>query len=95
LRPSLPRILESVQVRNYSDMSSPAAKSRQSLSSTNENALEFMSIDRHLMTASNQIFLIVDAGTPVAAFTARHELKAFLQRRRDAFTNPLVFYRSN
>jgi hypothetical protein len=45
----------------------------------------------HLTTASNQIFLIVDAGTPVAAFTARHELKAFLQRRRDAFTNPLVY----
>ena len=43
------------------------------------------------MTASNQIFLAVDAGTPVAAVTARQELKAFLQRRRDAFTNPLVY----
>jgi hypothetical protein len=27
----------------------------------------------------------------VAAFTARHELKAYLQRRRDVFTNPLVY----
>ena len=31
----------------------------------------------HLLTAPNQIFLVVDAGTPVAALTARHELKAF------------------
>jgi hypothetical protein len=30
-------------------------------------------------------------GSPVAAFTARHELKAYLQRRREAFTNPLVY----
>jgi hypothetical protein len=43
------------------------------------------------MSASSQIFLVVDAGSPVAAFTARHELKAYLQRRRDAFTNPLVY----
>jgi hypothetical protein len=43
------------------------------------------------MTASNPIFLVIDAGTPVAAFTARPELKAFLQRRREAFTNPLVY----
>jgi hypothetical protein len=42
------------------------------------------------MTASNPIFLVIDAGTPVAAFTARPELKAFLQRRREAFTNPLA-----
>jgi hypothetical protein len=43
------------------------------------------------MTASSQIFLVVDAGTPVAAFTARQALRAFLQRRREAFTNPLVY----
>ena len=30
------------------------------------------------MVASNQIFLVMDAGTPVAAFTARPELKAYL-----------------
>jgi hypothetical protein len=34
---------------------------------------------------------VTDSGSPVAAFTARHELKAYLQRRRDAFTNPLVY----
>jgi hypothetical protein len=43
------------------------------------------------MTASNQIFLVVDAGTPVGAFTARHELTAYLKRRLDAFINPLVY----
>jgi hypothetical protein len=35
--------------------------------------------------------LVVDAGTPVAAFTARPELKAYLRRRLDAFINPLVY----
>jgi hypothetical protein len=34
---------------------------------------------------------MADAGSPVAAFAARHELKAYLQRRRDAFTRPLVY----
>jgi hypothetical protein len=43
------------------------------------------------MAASNQIFLVVDAGTPVAAFTARQELKAYLRRRLDVFINPLVY----
>ena len=43
------------------------------------------------MVASNQIFLVMDAGTPVAAFTARPELKAYLRRRLDAFINPLVY----
>jgi len=43
------------------------------------------------MAASNQIFLVVDAGTPVAAFTARQELKAYLRRWLDAFINPLVY----
>jgi len=38
------------------------------------------------MAASNHIFLVVDAGTPVAAFTARQELKAYLL---DTFINPL------
>jgi hypothetical protein len=37
------------------------------------------------MTTSNQIFLVVDAGTPVAAFTARRELQAYLRRRLDTF----------
>jgi hypothetical protein len=43
------------------------------------------------MSASDQIFLVMDAGSPVAAFTARHELKAFLQCRLDTFINPLVY----
>jgi hypothetical protein len=43
------------------------------------------------MAASNQIFLVMDARTLVAAFTARPELKAYLRRRLDAFINPLVY----
>jgi hypothetical protein len=43
------------------------------------------------MVASNQIFLVVDAGTPLAAFTARRELTAYLKRRLDVFINPLVY----
>ena len=43
------------------------------------------------MAASDQIFLVVDAGTPVAAFTARRELTAYLKRRLDTFINPLVY----
>jgi hypothetical protein len=43
------------------------------------------------MTASNQIFLVMDAGTPVAAFTARRELQTYLSRRLDTFCNPLVY----
>ena len=43
------------------------------------------------MTASNQIFLVVDAGSPKAAFTTRHELQTYLRRRLDTFINPLVY----
>jgi hypothetical protein len=43
------------------------------------------------MSASNQIFLVVDAGTPVAAFTARDALRAYLRRGLDAFIKPLVY----
>ena len=43
------------------------------------------------MTGANQIFLVVDAGTPVAAFTARRELQTYLRRRLDTFVNPLVY----
>jgi hypothetical protein len=32
------------------------------------------------MTASNQIFLVMDAGNPNAAFTTRHEIQAYLKR---------------
>jgi hypothetical protein len=43
------------------------------------------------MTAANQIFIVMDAGTPVAAFTARREPQAYLRRRLDTFINPLVY----
>ena len=43
------------------------------------------------MAASNQIFLVMDAGSPKAAFTTRPELQAYLRRRLDAFINPLVY----
>jgi hypothetical protein len=39
----------------------------------------------------NHIYLVMDAGGPAAAFTIRHELKAYLKRRLDGFTNPLVY----
>ena len=43
------------------------------------------------MAATSQIFLVMDAGSPKAAFTTRREMQAYLKRRRDAFTNPLVY----
>jgi hypothetical protein len=46
--------------------------------------------EEHLMPA-NQIFLVMDAGSPKVAFTTRHEMRAYLKRRRDAFTNPPVY----
>ena len=30
-------------------------------------------------------------GSPVNAFTTKHEMKAYLKRRRDTFTRPLVY----
>ena len=32
------------------------------------------------MTASNQIFLVMDAGSPVAAFTVKREMQIYLRR---------------
>jgi hypothetical protein len=43
------------------------------------------------MAASDQFFLVVDAGTPVAAFTARLELTAYLKRRLDTLINPRIY----
>jgi hypothetical protein len=43
---------------------------------------------------SNQpdhIYLVMDADSPVAAFTVKPELTAYLRRRHDTFTNPLVY----
>jgi hypothetical protein len=47
-----------------------------------------ISLER-IMAATNQIFLVVDTGTPVAALTARRELQAYLRRLVDTFINPL------
>jgi hypothetical protein len=44
----------------------------------------------YLTIASNQIFLVIDAGSP-KAFTARNEMKVYLRRRIDTFINPLVY----
>jgi hypothetical protein len=41
--------------------------------------------------SSNPIYLVMDAGTPVAAFTGRRELRTYLRRRLDVFINPLVY----
>jgi hypothetical protein len=39
----------------------------------------------------NHIYLVMDAGRPVAAFTLKDEMKTYLRRRVDSFTNPLVY----
>jgi hypothetical protein len=41
--------------------------------------------------SSNQIYLVMDAGTPVAAFTVRRDMQIYLRRRLDTFCNPLVY----
>ena len=38
-----------------------------------------------------RIYLVMDAGTPVTAFTSKHELQVYLRRRLDVFVNPLVY----
>jgi hypothetical protein len=38
---------------------------------------------------------VMDAGSPVAAFTVQHEMKAYLKRRLETFTNPLVYTFAN
>ena len=37
----------------------------------------------------NHIYLVMDAGSPVAAFTLKEEMKTYLRRRVDSFNNPL------
>jgi hypothetical protein len=39
----------------------------------------------------SRIYLVMDAGSPVAAFTLKDEMKTYLRRRLDTFTNPLVY----
>ena len=43
------------------------------------------------MTASNQIYLVMDAGSPMTAFTSKPELQAYLRSRRDMLRNPLIY----
>jgi hypothetical protein len=43
------------------------------------------------MATSECIYLVKDAGSPVAAFTAKREMRAYLERRLDTFTSPLVY----
>jgi hypothetical protein len=46
------------------------------------------------MSASNhpnQIYLVMDAGSPVAAFTSRPEMKTYLKRRYGTFNDPMVY----
>jgi hypothetical protein len=43
------------------------------------------------MIISERIYLVMDAGSPVAAFTVKREMRAYLTRRLGTFTNPLVY----
>jgi hypothetical protein len=46
---------------------------------------------QRLMTTSERIYLMMDVGCRVAAFTAKREMRAYLKRRLGTFTNPLVY----
>ena len=39
----------------------------------------------------NYIYLVTDAGSPVAAFTTQHDMQTYLKRRHGTFNNPLVY----
>ena len=41
--------------------------------------------------SATPIYLVMDAGTPVAAFTARPALQVYPRHRIDTFINPLVY----
>ena len=41
--------------------------------------------------ASSNIYLVMDARSPVTAFTDKHELTVCVRRRLDTFINPLVY----
>jgi hypothetical protein len=42
------------------------------------------------MSAADDVYLVIDAGTPEAAFTVRNEMKAYPKRRLEIFTSPLI-----
>jgi hypothetical protein len=41
--------------------------------------------------SANQIFLVMDEGRPVTAFTSKGELRAFLRSRFWLVGNPLIY----
>ena len=46
------------------------------------------------MSASNRrnhIYLVMDAGNPVAVFTLEDEMRTYLKRRHGTFNDPLVY----
>jgi hypothetical protein len=43
------------------------------------------------MITSERIYLVMDAGSPVAVFTVKRETRAYLTRRLGTFTNPRVY----
>jgi hypothetical protein len=43
------------------------------------------------MATSERIYLVMDAGNPVAAFTVEREMRAYLKRKLGTFTSPLVY----
>ena len=47
--------------------------------------------EERLTAASECIDLVMDAGSPVAAFTVKREMRACLKRRLGAFANPLAY----
>jgi hypothetical protein len=46
--------------------------------------------EERLITTSERIYLVMDAGRPVAAFTVKREMRAYVKRRLGTFTNPPV-----
>jgi hypothetical protein len=47
--------------------------------------------EERLMITSESVYLVMDAGCPVAAFTVKREMRAYVKRRLGTFTNPLVY----
>ena len=41
--------------------------------------------------ATEPIYLVTDAGSPVTAFTTKDEMKAYLKRRLNTFNRALVY----